>query len=562
MTHTKTFEAIISIGVNYLPIFSLYCRGNQLLKRMQYYNLKNKLLVLNLLVLFLSTHILGQNQERAYQEINGTLSHLNTPLANVNIIIEGTSSGTKSDSQGQYTIKAKVGDLIKFSHLQYNTISIIVEDVTSVLNIEMTKKVNELKETLITGRKKPGKTLERWIKAKKKFSTSLGEFNPEKAGYSIAYVDGEEITNLHSNVTQALLGRVAGYKVTRGKPYLRSRKPAIWDVDGFVFQEEPPIDIGNIRDIYVIRSLAGTNRYGSAGAGGVIVVRTKFGSFENSQAKKKEIAEQYTNKNYYIDDAAVLNGQYQVKNTSIIALQEQASKSQNPEILKSIAYQFQELGLKKDAIKLYESIFKLRPKYAQSYRDLANAYIENNQYKKSWRLYMSYLLQGNDVSGEGIGEILYNEMEFLYYHRKNQAAIQKTFVPKSRNLYDFRNDVRFVFEWNASEAEFDLEFVNAEKRVYAFEHSLGANQKLITDEKQKGYASKEFFIDDIGKGEWMVNMTYYGNKKPEPTYFKITQYFNWGKSNQTKSVKVYKFQNERDKIQLLKLNKRVLVASN
>ena len=140
--------------------------------------------------------------------------------------------------------------------------------------------------------------------------------------------------------------------------------------------------------------------------------------------------------------------------------------------------------------------------------------------------------------------------------------MRNVFTPKSKDVSDFSNDVRIVIEWSSSEAEFDLEFVNAEKRVYAFEHSLGANQKLITDEKKKGYASKEFFINDIGKGNWLMNMTYKGNKKPAPTYFKITQYFNWGKTYQTKKIKVYKFQNERDKIQLLKLNKRVLVATN
>jgi len=200
--------------------------------------------------------------------------------------------------------------------------------------------------------------------------------------------------------------------------------------------------------------------------------------------------------------------------------------------------------------------------FLKSNRDLANAYVENDQYKKAWRIYMSYLMQGNDVSGEGIGQILYNEMEFLYYNRRNQTNIKETFIPKSDNLFDFRNDVRLVFEWNTCEAEFDLEFVNQEKRAYLFEHSLAANQDLITDEKLKGYSSKEFFIDDIGIGEWLVNITYKGNKKPEPTYFKVTQYFNWGKANQTKEIIVYKFQNERNKMQLLRLNKQLLVAAN
>ena len=135
-------------------------------------------------------------------------------------------------------------------------------------------------------------------------------------------------------------------------------------------------------------------------------------------------------------------------------------------------------------------------------------------------------------------------------------------MPKSENLFDFRNDVRIIVEWNSSEAEFDLEFVNPELRSYVFEHTLSGNQDLITTEKQNGFSSKEFFIDDLKDGEWLVNITYKGNKKPEPTYFKITKIYNWGKATQSKEIAVYKFQNEREKIQLMQFNKELLVASN
>jgi CarboxypepD_reg-like domain len=555
------------------------------------------------------------------KDISGTITNLNVPLENVNIIILDTKAGTKTDAQGYYTLKADVGDIIKYSHVGFNTVSIIIEDITDVLNIEMLKRTNELDEVVVSAKSKPNKTLEKWEKKNKKFSTSMGEFNPEKAGYSLSYVDGEDINPMYTTLTQALLGRLAGYSTYLGYPFLRSPKPktpeippkghAVWDVDGVVFEEEPPIDINNIKDIYVIRSLAGTNRYGSTGRNGVIVVRTKYGSFENTKAKKKEITEQYTNKNYYANDALAINTEtlftnsysstlesfnntqkaleyynqtlknqiqdysthidiaqnfityYNNTNVAVLILDDLANKhNNNPEILKAIAYQFQILDLKKEAIKLYQSIFKLRPKYAQSYRDLANAYNKNELFKKAWRMYMSYLYQGNDVSGEGIGNILYNEMEWLYFNRKNQTAIKERFVPKNETVLDFRNDVRFVFEWNTSEAEFNLEFVNQEKRVYVFEHSLAANQELITDEKEKGYSSKEFIIEDIGEGEWLVNIAYKGNKKPEPTYFKVTKYYNWGKPSQKQEITVYKFQNQRQKIQLLKLNKQVLVASN
>lgn len=569
---------------------------------------------------FSSNTITAQNTKAITKNIHGTVTYIDSPLANVNIIIVGKTTGAKTNAKGLYTIKADVGDIIQYSHLGFATVSIIIEDVTEILDIEMVIKENKLAEVTVIADGNIGKVLENAKKANETFETSMGTFDPKRSGAAMAFIDGEKLSNIYSSIGEALDGKISGVRYDYKNKRLIVKPPSsintpvypIWDIDGVIYDDEPPMmNLDNVKSIRILKTLAGTNRYGNAGAGGVIVIQTKTRDFNPDKAKRKKIAEQYTNKNYYSNDASVVNQDNLNSNSFADALEAFNSKqkaylyydqtlkkmvnsysdyisiaqkfvthykdiylakqvlndlafinTKNAEILKAIAYQFQALGLKRETIKTYKNIFKLRPKYAQSYRDLANAYLENDQYKKAWRMYMSYLMQGNDVSGEGIGQILYNEMEFLYYNRRNQADIKETFIPKSDNLFDFRNDVRLVFEWNTSEAEFDLEFVNQEKRAYLFEHSLAANQDLITDEKQKGYSSKEFFIDDIGIGEWLVNITYKGNKKPEPTYFKVTQYFNWGKANQTKKITIYKFQNEREKIQLIKLNKQVLVASN
>jgi len=446
----------------------------------------------------------------------------------------------------------------------------------------------------------------------------MGTFDPKTAGYAVALIDGVEINIGNGTLTQALVGKLAGYYIDEGKPFLRAGNmsitqsyPAIWDIDGAVYTEEPPIDISMIKDIHVLKSLTAVNRYGNIANGGVIIVRTVKSSFDNNDKNKNNVSDQYTNQDYYNYDAIEINKEsfitneytkvltdlkikqkaytyyndslkttikdynthigiaqdfnnyYKDRNLSSQILKDLALKhNKNPEILKAIAFQMQEYDLKKDVIEIYKSIFKLRPKYAQSYRDLANAYLEDNQFKKSWKLYMSYLLKGNDVSGEGIGQILYNEMEWLYFNRNDQSAINVQFVPKSENILDFRNDIRLVFEWNTSEAEFDLEFVNPKKQVYNFEHSLYKNQNLINDEKQKGYSSKEFIIDDVKQGQWLVNLTYQGNKKPEPTYLKVTTYYYWSKPNQHKKIAVYKLDKEHEKIQLYRLNKQSLMVVN
>jgi len=553
------------------------------------------------------------------KEISGKITYLNSPLPDVNIKIK--NRGTRTDVKGNYMIKAEIGGIIQYSHLGFKTISLIVEDVTKVLNINMIPKTTILNKVEVTANVSKGKTLELTQKAEKKFNSSRGTIDPKKAGYAISYVGGDDIEPAAISIKQALVGKITGYSINRenGKAFLRGSGmvinyplPALWEVDGIMFEDAPEfLELSQIIDVHALKSLASTTLYGSKGAGGVIVIRTKNGNFNPQESNLKKITEKYTNKNYYANDAVALNTKssstnvytlkmqsfnniqkaynyynetlkgnlpdydtylsiaqtfntyYNNTNVTLQILEDVVNlNNKNPEVLKTIAYQLQALGFKKETIKTYENIFKLRPTYAQSYRDLANAYLENDQYKKAWRMYMSYLFKDNNVSGEGIGQTLYNEMEWLYFNRKNQTAIKERFIPKNKNIVDFRNDVRLVFEWNTSEAEFDLEFVNPDKRAYVFEHSLEKNQTLITDEKKKGYSSKEFFIDDIGKGEWLVNITYKGNKKPESTYFKVSQYFNWGKSNQFKKTAVYALKNERQKIQLFKLNKQLLVTNN
>ena len=554
------------------------------------------------------------------KDISGKVTYLDAPMPLVNIKIVGNNTGVTTNPKGEYNITANVGDIIQYSHVGFATVSIIVEDVTEVLDIEMVEQQNELETVLVTADGKQGKTAELAKKADELFKTSMGKIDPKTAGYSVGYIDGDNTTAGATDILDVLNGKVAGLTVNKLTREVRLRStgsintdvPPLWDIDGSVIDYIPNIDPSDIKDIHLLKSLASTTRYGSNGRGGVIVVTTKSGDFSAAAASKRnKIAEQYTNKDYYANDASQISLASLNSNTYADALEKFPSKQKafiyydeklknqlpsyvdhlaiaqkfvshfndltlstqifkeqierndkNPEVLKAIAYNLQTIGRPREAIDAYERAFKLRPQYAQSYRDLANAYMENDQFKKSWRLYMSYLLQGKDVSSEGIGELIYNEMEWLYFSRRNQTDIKEKFVPKSENLFDFRNDVRIIVEWNSSEAEFDLEFVNPELRSYVFEHTLSGNQDLITTEKQNGFSSKEFFIDDLKDGEWLVNISYKGNKKPEPTYFKITKFYNWGKATQSKEVAVYKFQNEREKIQLMQFNKELLVASN
>ena len=59
-------------------------------------------------------------QERT---ISGTVSDETGPLPGVSVLVDGTTRGTETNFDGQYTISANAGEVLKFSFLGMITVS-------------------------------------------------------------------------------------------------------------------------------------------------------------------------------------------------------------------------------------------------------------------------------------------------------------------------------------------------------------------------------------------------------------------------------------------------------
>ena len=103
-----------------------------------------------------------------------------------------------------------------------------------------------------------------------------------------------------------------------------------------------------------------------------------------------------------------------------------------------------------------------------------------------------------------------------------------------------QNTTRVVVEWNDTEAEFELQFVNPEGQYHSWKHTYADNEERILDEKMKGYSSEEQIIDRALPGLWKINVKYLGNKSLTPTYLKVSIYDNYGTRSQRKEVRVFK----------------------
>lgn len=549
--------------------------------------------------LFLSLTVHAQNTIK--KEISGIITYEGTPLSNVNILIKNSEKGTSTNNKGLYKIRAKEGDILQFTHINMKAIEVLIEDITTILNISMKAANNELDEVIISSKKK-NKQTGLYPKKPKKISSGGFTIDTRRTGYSVRYISGEELNLSGISIGRALQGKIASYKLVVdefGNEYAKLRdtgtlltvKYAIWVVDGQVYNFAPPIPLENIKEVAVLRSLAGVNRFGSEAIGGAIIINTTVGNFDPVKDVYSE-ENPYTNKEYYNEDAVAYNllsspklnyiielesisnsnkafKKYQellsehqdksdfylnvansfkfkyndFKNFKRVLLDSEEYSKLNPEELKIIAYLYQQEGFYENALSVYKKIIKLRPKHIQSYRDLINVYTELKQYKKALNTYNYFFNKGFTIEENGIGEIMAREAEAL------TSKISKTNLPDEKTL-----DTRIVFEWSSSEAEFTLEFINPQKQVYKIEHTLSDNSSLILDEKLKGYTSREFVIDgDIG-GEWLVNLTYYGNKKYAPTYLKTTVFNDWGRSNEIKKTTIFKMTLKDQKTQLFKIN--------
>ena len=382
---------------------------------------------------------------------------------------------------------------------------------------------------------------------------------------------------------------INGKVFIRGNSSLFNSRSAIFDVDGQIFTDAPIwIDIRNIKRLAILNNFATTTQYGSQAAGGVIVINTVNGlpqnaeifdrarlrnnyvadnilsqeqvlksapsyykelyassSLEDAMAKFKEYSKTYSSLPFFYIDA-----QHYFENTwgetdfaDEIVENSFGAIEKNPVLLKALAYQYESQGQFVKAHELYKKVLQKRPQYAQSYLDMANSFRNLKQVKNAADIYnrYSYLVEEGFISSDSSDFSTQFDREFNNLLYLNKASLVS--APNSNDLFiadeDFKG-TRLVFEWNNSEAEFDLQFVNPEKQYTLFKHSLADNDELIANEKELGYSTKEFLIDDSLPGVWTVNVTYYGNKSLTPTYLKATVYQNYGTRMQSKEIMVYK----------------------
>ena len=226
------------------------------------------------------------------QEVTGTVSDASGPLPGASVIEKGTTNGTQTDFDGNYTLEVGSDATLVISYIGYKTVEIPVNGQTTV-NATLTEDTSQLDEVVVVG---------------------YGTQNRRTTTGAVESVKAEEFNKgVIVNPQQLIQGKTAGVQISattgepgaavnvriRGTASVRANNNPLYVVDGIPLSgantsapagggntdlgQAAPIDPlsflnpSDIESIDILKDASATAIYGSRGANGVVLITTKSG---------------------------------------------------------------------------------------------------------------------------------------------------------------------------------------------------------------------------------------------------------------------------------------------
>lgn len=210
--------------------------------------------------------------------ISGTVTDdQNLPLPGVNIVVKGTTTGVQSNFDGNYNIRASIGQTLVFTYLGFKTVEFKV-GAANTINVQLEVSAQDLEEVIVTG-----------------YSTTTKESSTS----AIATVTSKNIELVPiATFEQILQGKAAGLNVSsgsgqpgtvasvtiRGANSINGNTQPLYILDGI--QIDPAsfasLNANDFASVSVLKDAQAKNIYGARAAAGVIVITTKKGTIGKS----------------------------------------------------------------------------------------------------------------------------------------------------------------------------------------------------------------------------------------------------------------------------------------
>ncbi len=225
-----------------------------------------------LILLFSFTTLFAQEK----LSISGTVvDDTGLALPGVSVLEKGTTNGTVTDIDGNYTLQVSTGAKVIFSFIGFLPQEFAVTQST-VINLEMKEDVIGLEEVVVVG---------------------YGELKVKDLTSSITTIKSDELVKTPAGqAMQALQGKVAGVQIVSagapgGEPTVRirgvgsfpgsSNSSPLYVVDGIYFDNIDFLNPSDIETLSVLKDASASAIYGVRAANGVVLITTKQGSLNS-----------------------------------------------------------------------------------------------------------------------------------------------------------------------------------------------------------------------------------------------------------------------------------------
>jgi TonB-linked SusC/RagA family outer membrane protein len=211
-----------------------------------------------------------------------------SPLADVNVQVKGTATGTRTDANGNFTvIVPDQGGTLVFTSVGYVQREVVVTNQASI-TVSLVQQNGELNEVVVIG---------------------YGTTRKSDLTGSVASIKAEDLKRTQvTTFDQALQGRAAGVQVTqlsgkpgaetsiriRGTSSINAGNEPLYVIDGMLVSSDgsdistgvtrgprisplSSINPNDIESIEILKDASATAIYGSRGANGVVLITTKRG---------------------------------------------------------------------------------------------------------------------------------------------------------------------------------------------------------------------------------------------------------------------------------------------
>lgn len=205
-------------------------------------------------------------------KVTGTVvdTHTGEPVIGANVLVKGTTNGTSTDFDGNFTMEAPAGATLVVSYIGY--LPMEAKATGGKMTIKIKEDTQNLDEVVVVGytvQKKESLTGAMQVISSDKL---LDATSPTVENLLSGKAPGVQV------VTGGGQPGAAGKVVIRGKSTVNGSTDPLWIVDGVIVGNSAgSLNPADIESMSILKDAASTAIYGSQGANGVIVVTTKKG---------------------------------------------------------------------------------------------------------------------------------------------------------------------------------------------------------------------------------------------------------------------------------------------